>query len=571
MNANGDPGDCTGEGEIGRPATDGIRAALKRVLLSQPFANSQRRRKFLSYIVEESLAGRADGIKAAKLATEVFGRNAGFDAQNDPVVRIEAGRLRQALDQYYRTDGRDDPILISVPKGHYVPVFEARPTPKPAPEAVSEARRVPRPWIAGLLALPVLAAGLYLAIEGVGTDRAMPEQPRIVVVPFADFGEHGRAGVYAASLSDELISALSRFRELEILGAHANPHTQEQPPDYIVEGSVKSRPNGIVVASRLLGPGGTVLWSEVFDRNLVPGDLFLVPSEVAAEVATIVAQPYGVVFSAEATARSAGPPNDLDAYFCTLQFYRYRSDVSAAGHAAVRECLDSAVRQYPEYATAQAMLSLVDLDEARFGFNRKPGEPPAIERALAGARNAVRLDPRNVRAQQALMAALFFDNQIEEALAVGERARELNPNDTELLSQYGQFVAWSGRWKEGGRLIERALALNPDHAALHRSVLAFIEYMKGNFDRARREIEAADQTRLPLHNAIAALIYAELGMTDKASLSLAAFERDAPDFIPNIWFELSMRHIIPRDQLRIAQSLEKAGAVVPAPPPGYGF
>jgi len=71
----------------------------------------------LRYVVSETLDGRADRIKAYSIAIEVFKRDESFDAQADPVVRIEAARLRFALERYYLLAGSSDPILIDMPKG----------------------------------------------------------------------------------------------------------------------------------------------------------------------------------------------------------------------------------------------------------------------------------------------------------------------------------------------------------------------------------------------------------------------------------------------------------------------
>ena len=100
-------------------------------MASGAFPASARRRKLLEYVVEQTLAGRGDRLKAYDLAVCVLGRDAGFDPQGDPIVRIEASRLRRDLEHYYLTDGRDDPIRITIPKGHYVPAFEVRERPPP--------------------------------------------------------------------------------------------------------------------------------------------------------------------------------------------------------------------------------------------------------------------------------------------------------------------------------------------------------------------------------------------------------------------------------------------------------
>jgi adenylate cyclase len=102
-----------------------VQQAVARVLMSPGFIRSERHRRFLSFIVDETLQGRGDRIKAYTIATSAFGRSEGFDPQQDSIVRIEAGRLRRALEHYYLTEGADAPVRIVIPKGTYVPQFIA--------------------------------------------------------------------------------------------------------------------------------------------------------------------------------------------------------------------------------------------------------------------------------------------------------------------------------------------------------------------------------------------------------------------------------------------------------------
>ena len=92
-----------------------IRQAVSRLLASKGFVRSTRLRALLEYLVEESLAGRGEKIKATTVAIEVFGRDENFDQQADPIVRVEAGRLRQRLAEYYREQGEADPVGIDIP------------------------------------------------------------------------------------------------------------------------------------------------------------------------------------------------------------------------------------------------------------------------------------------------------------------------------------------------------------------------------------------------------------------------------------------------------------------------
>ena len=102
-----------------------IRAALDRVVSSAHLNKSPQLANFLRFVVKQKLAGNGSRLKAYTIAADALGRDSSFDPQNDPIVRVEAGRLRRALDHYYSDGGCDDPIVIELPRGRYVPVFRA--------------------------------------------------------------------------------------------------------------------------------------------------------------------------------------------------------------------------------------------------------------------------------------------------------------------------------------------------------------------------------------------------------------------------------------------------------------
>src|SRR5580704_7777440 len=109
-----------------RPHPNDIRQELNRIINSSPFRDAYRLTSFLSFIVETTLAGNGSKLKAYTIAVEALGRGADFDPQTDPIVRVEAVRMRQALARYYSGIGRDDPLVIEVPRGSYVPAFRRR-------------------------------------------------------------------------------------------------------------------------------------------------------------------------------------------------------------------------------------------------------------------------------------------------------------------------------------------------------------------------------------------------------------------------------------------------------------
>jgi len=117
---------------------DDIKRQIERIVQSRELESSPRLQEFLKFIVDEYLAGRAGRIKGVTIAQAVFGANDSFDPESNSIVRVEAGRLRRRLKEYYLASGALDPVIIEVPKGGYVPAFRRRePDLKSADEAAS--------------------------------------------------------------------------------------------------------------------------------------------------------------------------------------------------------------------------------------------------------------------------------------------------------------------------------------------------------------------------------------------------------------------------------------------------
>ena len=100
-----------------------IERQLERILDNPKFLVADQLSRFLRFVVEETLAGRQNQIKQYTVGIKALGRDASFNPQADPIVRMQAHRLRRELSRYYKNDGASDPIKIEIPKGRYIPVF----------------------------------------------------------------------------------------------------------------------------------------------------------------------------------------------------------------------------------------------------------------------------------------------------------------------------------------------------------------------------------------------------------------------------------------------------------------
>jgi TolB-like protein len=562
-------------GEHALPVED-CRAQLGLIVASADFDATGRERRFLTHVVEETLAGRGDRIKAYSIAVEVFGRGESFDAQTDPIVRIEAGHLRRALERYYLTSGHADPILITIPKGGYVPVFSPRsPVPVAEPPATPAASlAVPIPaarlrtssltWV--LVALLVALAPLAWWWHSPGAVSGIPEGPRVLVQSFEDLAGTTASAAIASGLKQEVIGQLSKFKDVVVMESTGKADdTLVAPPRFVLAGSLTLSDDAFRLQVRFVNRAdGSVLWAESYDGGLKVAELLKAEADIARNVTTSLAQTYGVIFQADASLHVENPPDDWGAYSCTLSFYAYRVELNPKTRPSVRTCLEKSVDRFPNYATAWGLLSLIYIDDYRFEFPvDRSSSPAALERAFAAARRAVELDPLNIRGRQAEMFALYYRREIDAALTVGKEALAINPNDTELMGEYGARLAMSGSWHEGCSLIGEARQRNPSSIGYYDIDLAMCSYFQGDFSQAAMWIRKSPVPSNPIYHVLAAAIFGEGKDRVAAARELAWLDQNQPDLLKNMRQDLSIRLMRPQDVEFVLGSLRKAGLNVP--------
>jgi len=147
------------------PRADEVRSALDRAVASEVFRGSPQLVAFLRYVVEATLRGEAERIKGYTIALEAFGRDETFDPQTDPIVRVEAARLRRAINRYYAGAGSREAIQIELPLGNYVPMFRRVEIAPPAHRRIWSADRFDWRRIASGAALVLTGAAIYALLD----------------------------------------------------------------------------------------------------------------------------------------------------------------------------------------------------------------------------------------------------------------------------------------------------------------------------------------------------------------------------------------------------------------------
>ena len=197
---------------------DQVSAQLERILASPGFANADRASRFLRYVVERTMAGDGDQLKEYVIGRAVFDRGDDYDPRIDSIVRVEAGRLRSKIDEYYSGPGRGDGILIQLRRGSYAPAFEPIGQ-APTSAAVDEGAAAPPTTSASRsrvrLSLGIFAAGAVIVLVAwragmfATAEPATPAQT-IAVLPFTNYSTDPAERMLAARVTDGITAELAR-------------------------------------------------------------------------------------------------------------------------------------------------------------------------------------------------------------------------------------------------------------------------------------------------------------------------------------------------------------------------
>ena len=426
-------------------------ASLRRLLDSDELRHSVRSRDFLVYVVTETLAGRGDRLKERTVARYALGRGGDFDAASSSTARVQANRLRASIERYYAGPGAEEPLVIEVPRGSYVPTFSYRERP------------------------PAARTGATL-------------RPGIAVVQFADLRPDERRDQVPRALSDSIVTALSAFPELRIVGPVA---TERGIPDavdaravarsfdveYVLAGAVRATEEILRLTIRVCdGASGAVLWSEQYDQER--GGLARLADEddLVRRVAATVGDVRGVV-RRDAEKRHA----DIHAsagLAAVLAFYRFcdsgsKEDTESAG----RELL-AALETEPENVV---MLSMAGWVHCVLGImNWAPDNNEAIDSAERLSGRAFALDPANAHAHQVLAGVALFRGLSGLCRSHALRAVELNPANASLLYTSGVLLLLGDDWEGGIKMIRESIRLNPYHPGYQHVFLGIDRLLAGD-------------------------------------------------------------------------------------------
>jgi adenylate cyclase len=517
-----------------------IRAELGRILSSPDFRASKRLKGFLRFVVEEVLAGRAEMIKAYTIAVTVFGRNDDFDPQSDPIVSVEAGRLRRAMELYYLTDGSSDPVRIEIPKGSYAPTFQAVKAPPPEAETL-----IPKQ-----------------------DESRLNSEPSVAVMPLVNLtGDEGQ-DYFTDGLTEELTAELARYQEFQVIASQSTMRFKGENVDlrevgrnlgvqFILTGSIRKGSKKVKVTTRLLDTStAEQIWGESYKRDLTATDLIALQEEIAKSVVGAIADQYGLITRRLSKDSRKKSPANLKAYDAVLQFYHYETVLSPEVFKNALAALERAVEIDPEYGLAWAMLGHLYADNHALGFCKI--EAP-LKKALKFAQKGVALAPENQFARDALTLVHFHRGDKELFLKNVEETISLNPNSPYVVGVAGWHMALYGEWDRGLTLLKKGMKLNPYHPSWFHLVPYMDYYRRGEYEDAFTEALNFNHPGLFWDPMMRAATLGQMGREHEARAAVGELLKLEPDFAGRGRRLIS--HYVKVDDLidKIIEGLQKAG------------
>jgi adenylate cyclase len=483
-------------------------------------------------VVEETLSGRSGDIKGFTIATKVFGRKENFDPYHDPIVRIEAGRLRRALERYYLSSGKDDPVFINIPKGTYVPTFTGK---TPSESATSRT----------------------IKIQKISLDN---QWPSLVIQPFQNLTGDSAKNSLSVSLANELALEIIRFQEVRVLlygQENQKTNLRRNAFRFILDGDIREDISGIKVTLYLRDTETNVcIWGDTYQSDVESSLSIKWHEKIAYSVAAKIAGEHGVLARTLYNKASNKHSSTLTAYEAILCFYEHEQRQTPETFMRALEALEHASVNNPNCGQIWTMLGRL------YGMIyalELPGFETAKDKAVRYAERGVQLDPENQRSRSILAYIRMLCDEITAAREEIERAYAMNPNSLFILDGIAYVMTLLGEWERGPALIRRAIERNPYYKPVVHYALWLDYFRQEKYPEAHLETLHLRMPTFFWESLVKATTYAHLGKYKEGKQAVNELLKYKPDF-PSRGRTL-IKHYIKFDDIvdRVIKGLHKVG------------
>jgi tetratricopeptide (TPR) repeat protein len=481
------------------------RMEADRLLADPRLHVSDRHRAFLRYIIDARFEGRSSAVKAYSVAIDVFNRPSSFNPSSDPIVRIEATRLRETLQKYYEQISDEPGARLDIPRGRYVPVFVERDRPRsPRLDAADFADNVAplssekiegpsksgRSWKQAFVALTAFCS-ICLA-SGYAVVQALV--PTIdTEKPFVSLSLSATANDKAAgdAFMEGLLMSMARFGTVRLKAATAGA---AKPPNEVAQHSYDvsmryEEAAGLASVSWQIADAasGETVWADRETRQVAAGSSAAATTGLVYAMSRRLAGTAGIVGAIELR---RDLPLATTGNLCVLRGESAIELKDVAGLKRARPCLEATIAADPSDSDAMATLARVFM-----WTGRATGDDSYFDRSVELANGAATLSPTSPRAALAQMATQYQLGQNETAIAAGKRAMALNPENTDLAARVSKVMYLSGHWDEALAVARQATDVSGQPIRDASFVMILDAYRRGDYAQAvflARQVPAPD-------------------------------------------------------------------------------
>jgi adenylate cyclase len=473
-----------------------IHEQLRKIFNCSVFSVSDILRRFLTYIIQETLAGRSNTIKEYTIAVSVLNKPSSFKPQQDAIVRIHAGRLRRALHYYYKESDDDDKIEISIPKGSYIPMFER------------------------------IQNGAPVKIHNPAVPREIPEKITLVVLPFMTLETETARLAFTDSLGRQLSAGLAKFPDFSVASYHTTRKLSSRKKEirelvavfgaqFVVTGDVQFENRNLRVSIQLTNTQtGTQIWTEQYHNNAVYSGLFATEDDLIFRMIADLGDFNGQIvqqISRGQIKNKAGHP------FSTIlsHYHDFYFGFNETGFKNAYACMESVVDLDPFNDVAWSLLSQLSVISVLFNHTTK--ENPLVL-GLRYARRALKLNPVGQHGFIALgMAQIFLDNK-QAGLEALETARMLNPSATGLMGIIGCLMITAGEYERGLLLLNDSMKMNKNFPSVFYVFIGLCHFKKCEYATALLFLDKTGMSEEPLNILLRISILAQMGRKPDAEI-----------------------------------------------------
>ncbi len=388
-----------------------------------------------------------------------------------------------------------------------------------------------------------------------------PDRPSIAVLPFENMSDDPEQQFFADGITEDIITALSRFHSLDVVGRNSSfayegksvdlkRVSKELSAQYILEGSVRKAGNRVRISAQLIdGVADRHIWAERYDRELE--DVFAAQDEI---IEIIVATLVHKVDSEETERRIQLARTDRDAYDCYLTGREYFFARTKATTDKSLELMERAIELDPNFARAYGFKAWLKAYEYRYGWSENPEHCP--DDALNAALKALSLDSSDYDVHWRLAVVYLHRRQFDKARAEYQKARSLNPNHAGFLAEMSSALILLGKAGEAIELVEQAKHINPQYPEWFQANLGWAYYHAGQHEKALEALSVLNDPPAVFRIFLAAS-YARLDRISEAQDEVARILELEPGF------SLAKLEFLPfKDEAyraKLAGDLSKAG------------